>query len=314
MDYTKLFDASAPMPTSSREARGDTLADRRDGRIYIYTDEIELAVNIALATGRPMLVRGPSGTGKSSLARNVALRLKRRYYEYVITSKSQHSDLEYHFDLLRRFRDAQLGAKDLRDADYVEPRALWWAFDPASASRRGLPENAPPKTLAVDPSPHPGEQAVVLIDEIDKADPDVPNNLLVTLGSLQFTIPFLNDRTVTTAAAPLIVITSNDERDLPIAFLRRCTMLELKPPTLARLVAIAAEHFGASAAQRKSYELVAQALYPAGGNAPPSTAEYLDAIRACRRLGVQPKEGDETWEGVVRATVRKPATPVSLTT
>src|ERR1041384_1697272 len=109
MDYDKKrFDIAKTQPALDRliAESGPRRADRRDGLIYVYTDEIELTVNVALATGRPVLLRGPSGSGKSSLAKNVALRLQRRYYEEVISSRSQHTDLQWHFDLLRRFRDA----------------------------------------------------------------------------------------------------------------------------------------------------------------------------------------------------------------
>src|SRR5262249_22889886 len=149
--------------------------------------------------------------------------------------------LLWDFDLLRRFRDAQ--AKELkRDADYLTPRALWWAFNPESAKRRGLPEGERPEVVAIDPSETKGKDSVVLIDEIDKADPDVPNNLLVTLGSLQFPPPPLGGTKVEHVPPPLVFITSNDERDLPAAFVRRCIVLYLKEPYRDRLIEIATEH------------------------------------------------------------------------
>ena len=290
------------------------LGDRRDGLVYLYADEIELTVNVGLATGRPILLRGPSGSGKSSLAKNVALRMGRRYYEEVITSKTQYTDLLWRFDLLRRFRDA--GANTLKqDAEYIDPRAFWWAFQPELASRRGLKPPKAPEQPAIDPSPIEGEQAVILIDEIDKADPDVPNNLLVTIGSLQFSVPYLNDLLVEAKnrdserepVAPLVFITSNDERDLPNAFLRRCVTLELKAPSRDRLVDIAAEHFGGEAEQRKQYENIAGTLYPDGSNPGEiSTAEYLDTVRACTQLNIMP--GDPAWTALVSTTVRKAGT------
>jgi MoxR-like ATPase len=323
MDYDKKrFDVEKTQPALDKLiGKSDPkLADRRDGLIYVYTDEIELTVNVALATGRPVLLRGPSGSGKSSLARNVALRLGRRYYEEVISSKSQHTDLQWHFDLLRRFRDAQTSSfgadadHSLKaDADYMEPRALWWAFDRDSAARRGMVPPQAPERMASDPSSLSGDAAVVLIDEIDKADPDLPNNLLVTLGSLQFAVPELNNVKVETKPenAPLVFITSNDERDLPTAFLRRCLVLELNAPDRKRLIEIAAKHCGDSVARRKNYADVASALYDqTDGNAPSvSTAEFLDTVLACRELSVRPKKGDPVWDSIVRATVRKPTAP-----
>ena len=316
MNYDKQrFDIKGTQPAldkliaKSASKSASSVADRRDGLVYVYTDDIELTVNVALATGRPILLRGPSGSGKSSLAQNVALRLGRRYYEEVITSKSQHTDLQWHFDLLRRFRDAHVGSLD-PDADYIEPRALWWAFNPDSATHRGLVAPASPKHLARDPSRLSGQGSVVLIDEIDKADPDLPNNLLVTLGSLQFTVPDLNNIKVEAQKenAPLIFITSNDERDLAVAFMRRCLVLELKAPSIERLIAIAAQHFGDSVRGRENYKEIADALYGnADGASPPvSTAEYLDTVLACRDLKVRPKQGDPVWDSIVRATIRKP--------
>src|SRR5215471_3736570 len=187
--YTKLFDIKKTLPALNAylSEKKPKKGDRRDGLVYLYTPAIELAVNVALATARPILLRGPSGSGKSSLAKNVALRLKRRYYEEVITSRTQHSDLLWHFDLLRRFHDSQIENGLKQDADYLEPRSLWWAFDPDSARQRGLSAPKKPEAPALDPSHTKGAEAVVLVDEIDKADPDVPNNLLVILGSLEFT-------------------------------------------------------------------------------------------------------------------------------
>jgi MoxR-like ATPase len=316
VQYNKLFDQKATNAKLKKQLAKlpARLGDRRDGLVYLYTDEIELTVNVGLATGRPILLRGPSGSGKSSLAKNVALRLGRRYYEEVITSKTQYTDLLWHFDLLRRFRDA--GANQLkRDSEYIEPRAFWWAFDPDLATRRGLPAVQTLEQPAKDPSSTDGEDAVVLIDEIDKADPDVPNNLLVTIGSAQFTVPYLNDLLVEAkgktpdaeAVPPLVFITSNDERDLPSAFLRRCVTLELQAPSPERLVDIAAEHFGDKPNERKEYQSIVDSLY-ADGAKNTSTAEYLDTVRACRQLDVQPKPGDPVWDTIVRITVRKAAT------
>jgi MoxR-like ATPase len=310
MQYTKLFDVqkSAAMLAQSLSQMKSTIGDRRDGLVYVYTDEIELTINVALAIGRPILLRGPSGVGKSSLARNVALRLGRRYYELVITSKTQHTDLLWHFDLLKRFRDAQT-AQLKPDADYIEPRALWWAFDPSSAARRGLAPPREPEHRASDPSSLGGESAVVLIDEIDKADPDVPNNLLVTLGSLQFSVPELNDLNIEAAGGrtPLVFITSNDERALPVAFLRRCVVIELARPGIDRLLTIAAEHFGHSAQDYNLYKAVADVLY-GGSNGPApavSTAEYLDTVLTCRQLKIVPESGNPAWDAIARITVQK---------
>jgi MoxR-like ATPase len=243
--YTKEFNP----PTTFRAPGQDTaVADQREGRVYVFNEDIVLAVNVALATGRPVLVRGESGTGKSSLARSAANFLKWRFYEKVITSRTQARDLLYEVDLLRRLHDAQVvkdgGSFDEDYTRYVVPQALWWAFSRKTALKRGRSGNrvqppAEPKTDFPDSA-----RAVVLIDEIDKADPDVPNNLLVPLGSLQFLVEetgFLVKADKTNA--PLVFITTNEERELPPAFLRRCVELKLEMPGPERLLDIAHAHF-----------------------------------------------------------------------
>lgn len=294
--------------------------DRRDGLVYVYNDKIELAVNVALATGRPMLVRGPSGCGKSSLARNVALRMKWRYYEQVITSRTQARDLLWTFDSVRRLSDATTPElKTGRPADYVEPSALWWAFDPASAKRRGLPEGGTPRETARDPGVGPeGAGAVVLLDEIDKADPDVPNNLLVPLGSFQFDVKETDAPPVILSRPLLLFITTNDERVLPTAFMRRCVVLELDPPKEPLLVSIANEHYGED--KRGIYLQIAEKVVKtaaegksasgktASGQPAPSTAEYLDTVRAFIDLGLEPSL-EEAWKLVSEATLLKRQTP-----
>lgn len=295
--------------------------DRRDGSVYVYDEEIVLAVNVALTTSRPLLIRGPSGSGKSSLARNVARFLGWRYYEEVISSRTQARDLLWNFDALRRLSDAQAGGGVKPDVFYVEPGVLWWAFDRESARRRGLtpkrlealvPGDARADFLARDPEEKNRHgRAVVLLDEIDKADPDTPNNLLVPLGSLLFYVPEAKAR-VKARQAPLVIITSNDERELPGAFLRRCVMLSLKAPGLQRLSEIAAAHFGEE--HRDLYTQVARRVVrrrsrgaeaDASAEPPPSAAEFLDTVRACLELRVNPKGSDRTWRALSKATLWK---------
>lgn len=310
MSYTKLFDPEAAPADGRPSARA---GDLRDGEVYVYEPEIVLAVNVALATGRPLLLYGPPGSGKSSLAPHVARCLGRRYHAAVVTSRTQARDLLYRFDSVRRLGDAQTDQGiNPNPAAYVEPGVLWWAFDRQSARRRGTEGT---EGLGVPDAVEPNQagqpdrdEAVVLVDEIDKADPDVPNNLLVPFGSYTFRVHEL-ERDIRVRTPPLLVITTNDERELPRAFLRRCVTLTLKSPTRERLVEIATAHLGAG--HLKLYEEVAQLVSEEEERArtrklpPPSTAEYLDAVQACFQLKVEPGKGE--WSDIFSMVLRKRA-------
>jgi MoxR-like ATPase len=324
MNYQGEFQPK-PAPTPA-ETGSVLLADRRDGRVYVYSepldeDPIVLAVNVALATGRPLLVRGPSGCGKSSLARSVARTMNWRYYEFVVTARSEARDLLWQFDTLRRLADAQIGTALKADVAYVEPGPLWWAVDAASAARRGVPEQEgmPPNVpLAVDPAerfadapsePEPGGRAVLLVDEIDKAESDFPNNLLVPLGSYEFRVQETGHpvRLNRTGKPPLLIISTNDERDLPAAFQRRCVVLELPRPTQEHLWEIGKAHFpnmpDALFKDVTGQFMGSTATLPAPGL---SVAEYLDAVRACDELKIEP--GSPLFQAVARYTVLKQGT------
>ncbi|MFC4068608.1 AAA family ATPase [Actinoplanes subglobosus] len=303
--------------------------DHRDGRVYLSTPETDLAIRVARATGRPLLLRGEPGSGKSSLAPWVAAREKWRYYEHVVTSRTQTQDLMWSFDIVRRFADAPVyAARDekLDESRYVTPGVLWWAFDRESALRRGAPPPAEPDpTLEPLPLLNRGTKrdgAVVLIDEIDKADPDVPNALLVPLGSREFTVTetgTLVQGAEGSTGNHLVIITTNDERELPAAFLRRCVVLTLPAPDHKRLVEIAQRHL-------RTYKVAHEHPDPAGlarhladelqkvrneaalhGGRPPSTAEYLDTFFACLQLKIV--VGDDQWAALCRMTLRKDDQP-----
>lgn len=314
LDYEKLFDPE----DEDREIpadRGYRLGDRRPDPVYVYSDRITLAVNIALATGRPLLLSGDPGTGKSSLAPHVAGNLGWRFLPKTISSRTRAADLLWTFDTIRRLSDAQAGEGHLKDdAAYLEPGVLWWAFDPNGAASRGLTEEerkAREVPTAIDPAASADlDRAVVLLDEIDKADPDVPNDLLEPLGSFRFR---LDGKKVPVEAAepPLVIITTNDERDLPRAFLRRCVCLTLPAPDDDRLLRIASGHFPDG--DRALHEEVAKKYFEVReeeskeGRRVPSTAEYLDAVSACRELKLA--LGTEAWvrrfDEIVEATLRK---------
>jgi MoxR-like ATPase len=321
-------------PASDGTDRVLDAPDRRDGRVYVMSREIDLAVRVALVTGRPLLLRGEPGSGKSSLAAYVARKRRWRYYEHVVTSRTQATDLLWTFDSVRRLADAEVrrtGA-DLNDYDYVQPGVLWWAFARGSAIRRGAPEGAAPAANAVEQNAginatRSADHAVVLIDEIDKADPDMPNGLLVPLGSNEFVVAETN--TVIRSATPsksadsrisrnLVIITTNEERTLPQAFLRRCVVVWLPHPDKARLVAIAKAHTQTYEGEfSKTDAALARELAAELDNVraearqralrPPSTAEFLDALRACRALRISVRSKD--WQNLRSLTLVKPQQP-----
>ena len=311
-DYSKRFDPPlVPKAATSPEH----FADRVAAVGYVYDEELVLAVNIALATGRPLLLRGRAGTGKSSVARNVALHLKRRFYPRTFSSRTQARDLLWTVDDVMRLSDATAGKTVADRIRYVQPGVLWWAFDPGSAARRGLPVSQVAAKLLTDPNEGEPDaaEAVVLLDEIDKADPDVPNDLLEPLGLYWFRD--LRGDVVKSETAPLVVLTTNEERDLPKAFLRRCVVHTLPLPTRAKLKDIAKVRHGSDATAL--YDDVVQVLEPAsataGSDGPTdpddehvdvSIAEFLDLVSAARELGIEP--GDGRWAAVLEATTSKP--------
>jgi MoxR-like ATPase len=335
LKYDAVFDPSSPSAEYSLGVSTIApLGDRRDGLGYVYTDDIVLRVNVAIATGRPLLVSGPPGCGKSSLAYSVAKTLRWRYYEKVITSRTQARDLLWRFDTLRRLNDAEYARLQpsrktvkhnsvwsLADlAPYVEPGVLWWAFNPTTATYRGFKSEALTEKQAEDPNQNKDaieSRAIVLLDEIDKADPDVPNDLLVPLGSLEFQVEETQFpvQAVDYKNPPLIIITTNGERDLPNAFLRRCLILKLERATKERLVSIAIKRFEAPGAdplpdRRALYESIAEMVDAVASKSdakqpPPSTAEYLDTLSACLALGVRPTPHNEIWNDLVETTLWK---------
>ena len=195
----------------------------------------------ALAAERPLLVRGEPGTGKSQLARAAAALLGRAFINTVIFSGSECHELQYHFDEVTRLGKAQI-LSTLKDAGNVEeklaphhflsPGVLWWAFDWDGAEKQ-YEHYASYSRIPHQPEGwQPSDGAVLLIDEIDKAEAELPNGLLETLGNGSFTIPYIKQAIGLSkdSPPPLVVITTNEERELPDAFVRRCLVLHLSVP------------------------------------------------------------------------------------
>jgi MoxR-like ATPase len=248
------------------------------------------ALAAAAYSGRPLLVKGEPGVGKSQIARAAAALLGWRFEYEVITPRFEPQDLMWKFDAVRRLAAAQ-NKQETEEIEFVTSGALWRALDPATA-RPDLPkdERGP---------------CVLLIDEIDKADSDLPNSLLEVLGNRGFTTPFAECKQVPadkdSAPQVLVVITSNNERELPAAFLRRCVVLEMKVPDKQAdfekwLLDRGAAQFGAMDGDVRR-EAAQQVWADRAGSQPglggrPGLAEYLDLLRAIDEItkGLKPGE------------------------
>jgi MoxR-like ATPase len=186
-----MTSASSPLSPASCAARYNG-SDH-----YVATAELKLAVNAALTLQRPLLIKGEPGTGKTMLAEEVASALGRPLHQWHIKSTTRAQQGLYEYDAVSRLRDSQLGEQKVNDiGNYIVRGVLWEAF------------TAP-------------EPVVVLIDEIDKADLEFPNDLLRELDRMTFYV-YETPQTVAARHRPLVIITSNNEKDLPDAFLRRC--------------------------------------------------------------------------------------------
>ena len=263
-----------------------------------------VALRTAEATGRPLLLRGLPGVGKSMTARAAAQVAGRPLLCHVINGRTEPSELQYRFDQVRRLADAQVLARGqkLNDEDqYLHPQALWWAFNWIGASGRAGRNHPHGEPLPKGWDPQ-SDRVVLLLDEIDKADPELPNSLLEAFASLAFTVEATGRRiTCPPERRPLIIITTNEERDLPMAFLRRVLVHELTLPDApkalqAHLAQVAKDHQDYLLAhnhRRKPCLVVKQAAELVAGQRIaalntdrylPGTSELLDLVAALAEL------------------------------
>ena len=226
---------------------------------YVATDDLKVAVNAALALERPLLVKGEPGTGKTVLAYEVARSLGAPLITWHIKSTTKAHQGLYEYDAVSRLRDSQLGDERVKDvANYIKRGKLWDAFS----------------------TPQGATRPVLLIDEIDKADIEFPNDLLQELDRMEFFV-YETGETIRAEIRPLVIITSNNEKELPDAFLRRCFFHYIRFPDDDTMRAIVEVHYPGIKSK-----LVAEALKifydirkAPGLKKKPSTSELLDWLK-----------------------------------
>jgi MoxR-like ATPase len=223
---------------------------------YVATDDLKVAVNAAIALERPLLIKGEPGTGKTVLAYEVAKALNAPLLTWHIKSTTKAHQGLYEYDAVTRLRDSQLGDERVKDVrNYIKHGKLWEAFE------------AP-------------ERPVLLIDEIDKADIEFPNDLLQELDRMEFFVYETNE-TIKAAVRPVVIITSNNEKELPDAFLRRCFFHYIRFPEAETMNAIVEVHF--PGIKKKLVSEALRIFYDMrkvpGLKKKPSTSELLDWLK-----------------------------------
>ena len=230
---------------------------RFDGtKSYIATDDLKVAVNAAVTLRRPLLVKGEPGTGKTVLAHEIASAISAPLIEWNVKSTTKAQQGLYEYDAVARLRDGQLGDERVHDiSNYIKKGKLWEAFT----------------------SP---ELPVLLIDEIDKADIEFPNDLLQELDRMSFDV-YETHETITAAERPIVVITSNNEKELPDAFLRRCFFHYIKFPDRDTMRDIIEVHFPKIQKNlvTKAMDVFYEVRDVPGLKKKPSTSELLDWLK-----------------------------------
>lgn len=239
---------------------------------YVATNDLKMAVNAAITLERPLLIKGEPGTGKTVLAHEIAKGLGAPLIEWNVKSTTKAQQGLYEYDAVARLRDSQLGDERVHDIkNYINKGKVWEAFES-------------------------DVRPILLIDEIDKADIEFPNDLLHELDKMAFSV-YETGETITARQRPIIIITSNNEKDLPDAFLRRCFFHYIQFPDDATMEKIVQVHFPdikqrmLSAAMKRFFEVRAMP----GLKKKPSTSELLDWLKLLLVEDIDPetiKEAD----------------------
>lgn len=283
------------------------------------------AVKAALAAQRPLLVRGEPGTGKSQLARAVAHLLGRQFVSEVMNARSESQDLICRFDAVGRLAKAQtlkIEADNdtaireaLRPEKFIAPGVLWWVLDWQSANEVYKNTEYKLQRPELPTGWETDHGSVLLIDEIDKADAELPNGLLETLGNNAVTIPWVNKALgKQNSVPPFIMISTNEERELPPAFVRRCVVLNIRLPEDEKLenwlMERGALHFGDQCNEAIRKEAARQLIKDRKaakdlGLTPPGQAEYLDILRALTLLAAAGEDQSEALAAISDFSLKK---------
>ena len=245
---------------------------------YVATPDLMLAVNAAITLQRPLLIKGEPGTGKTMLAEEVAGALGVPLLQWHIKSTTKAQQGLYEYDAVSRLRDSQLGDEKVKDiSNYIVKGVLWQAFEQ-------------------------GKPSVILIDEVDKADIEFPNDLLRELDRMEFHV-YETRQTIRAVVRPIVIITSNNEKELPDAFLRRCFFHYIKFPdkeTMGRIVDV---HFPKLKQNllREAMEVFFELREVPGMKEKPSTSELLDWLKLLVAEDIPPE--------VLRSKDRKTVVP-----
>ena len=234
---------------------------------YISTKELTIAVNAAITLERPLLVKGEPGTGKTELAKQVAIALGLEIIDWSIKSTTKAQQGLYEYDAVSRLRDSQIGGKDVSNINnYIKKGKIWNAF-----------ENE--------------KKTVLLIDEIDKADIEFPNDLLQELDKMEFFV-YETGEVIKSKNRPIVIITSNNEKELPDAFLRRCFFHFIQFPdqvTLTKIIKVHFPHIKKTLLDRALQRFFEIRETP-GLKKKPSTSEMLDWLKLLLAEDIDPSE------------------------